>query len=88
MAERGAEDDRIVFLAAQAEQQRCRLTQAAAWASTTACWSRRADPWSPPGTRLEPVTALVELQDHLIPDYGVIIADDAKLNRGIAFEMS
>ena len=28
---------------------------------------------------LEPVTALVELQDHLIPDHGVIIADDAKL---------
>ena len=29
--------------------------------------------------RLEPVIALVELQDHLIPDYGVIIADNAKL---------
>ena len=29
--------------------------------------------------RLEPVTALVELQDHLIPDHGIIIADDAKL---------
>jgi hypothetical protein len=28
---------------------------------------------------LEPVIALVELQDHLIPDYGVIIADNAKL---------
>ena len=28
---------------------------------------------------LDPVIALVELQDHLIPDYGVIIADDAKL---------
>jgi hypothetical protein len=30
--------------------------------------------------RLKPVTALVELQDHLIPDHGIIIADDAKLN--------
>ena len=29
--------------------------------------------------RLEPVTALVELQDHLIPEHGIIIADDAKL---------
>jgi hypothetical protein len=29
--------------------------------------------------RLKPVTALVELQDHLIPDHGIIIADDAKL---------
>jgi hypothetical protein len=29
--------------------------------------------------RLEPVIALVELQDHLIPDHGVIIADNAKL---------
>ena len=29
--------------------------------------------------RLEPVTALVELQDHLIPDHGVVIADDTKL---------
>jgi hypothetical protein len=29
--------------------------------------------------RLEPVIALVELQDHPIPDYGVIVADDAKL---------
>jgi hypothetical protein len=29
--------------------------------------------------RLEPVTALVGLQDHLIPDHGIIIADDAKL---------
>jgi hypothetical protein len=29
--------------------------------------------------RLEPVSALVELQDHLIPDHGVIIADDTKL---------
>jgi hypothetical protein len=29
--------------------------------------------------RLEPVIALVELQDHLIPDHGVVVADDAKL---------
>ena len=29
--------------------------------------------------RLEPVTALVELQDHLMLDHGVIIADNAKL---------
>jgi hypothetical protein len=25
--------------------------------------------------RLEPVTALVELQNHLIPDHGIIIVD-------------
>ena len=29
--------------------------------------------------RLEPVIALVQLKDHLIPDHGVIIADNAKL---------
>jgi hypothetical protein len=28
---------------------------------------------------LESVIALAELQDHLIPDHGIIIADDAKL---------
>jgi hypothetical protein len=31
------------------------------------------------GNGLEPVIALVELQDHLVPDHGVIIADHAKL---------
>jgi hypothetical protein len=29
--------------------------------------------------RLEPVTALGQLQDHLIPDHGIVIADDTKL---------
>jgi hypothetical protein len=29
--------------------------------------------------RLKSVTALVELQDHLIPDHDIIITDDAKL---------
>jgi hypothetical protein len=29
--------------------------------------------------RLESVIALVELQDHLIPDHGILIADNAKL---------
>jgi hypothetical protein len=32
---------------------------------------------------LEPVTGLVQLQDHLIPDHGVIIADDAKLKLNV-----
>ena len=35
--------------------------------------------------RLEPVTALVELQDHLIPDHGIIIADE--VNYCISYSM-
>jgi hypothetical protein len=86
MAERGAEDDRVLSLA----------TQTAAAGGATAmpvdvgCRLGFDHGVLEPAEQilgvlqaqangLEPVIALVELQDHLVPDYGVIIADDAKL---------
>src|SRR3954449_13250931 len=86
MAERGAEDDRVLSLAAQ--------TAAAGGAAAMPVDAGRRlgfdhgvlEPseqilglLQAQTNRLEPVIALVELQDHLVPDYGVIIADNAKL---------
>src|SRR3954451_10443725 len=86
MAERGAEDDRVLSLAAQ-------TAAAGGAAAMPVDVGRRLgfdhgvlEPseqilglLQAQTNRLEPVIALVDLQDHLIPDHGVIIADEAKL---------
>ena len=86
MAERGAEDDRILSLATQTAA----AGGAAAMPVDVGCRlgfdHGVLEPAEPilgvlqaQANRLDPVIALVELQDHLIPDHGIIIADDAKL---------
>ena len=84
MAKRGAEDDRVLSLATQT------AGGAAAMSIDVGCRlgfdhgvlepaEQILGVLQTQANRLEPVTALVELQDHLIPDHGIIIADDAKL---------
>ena len=84
MAERGAEDDRVLPLATQTAAAGgaaampvdvgCRLGFGVLEPAEQILGVLQAQ-----ADRLEPVTALVELQDHLIPDHGIIIADDAQL---------
>jgi hypothetical protein len=86
IAKHGAEDDRVLPLAALAAA----ADGAAAMPVDVGCRLGRDHGVLEPteqilgvlqaqANRLESVIALVELQDHLIPDYGVIIADNAKL---------
>ena len=86
MAERGTEDDRVLPLATQTAA----ADGAAAMPVNVGCRLGFDHSTLEPAeqilgvlqaqaNRLEPVIAPVELQDHLIPNYGVIIADDTKL---------
>ena len=86
MAERGAEDDRVLSLATQTAAtdgaaampvdvgRRLGFDHGVLEPAEQILGVRQTQ-----ADRLEPVSALVELQDHLIPDDGVVIADDTKL---------